>query len=204
MVLGKDWFPHRRMEILVLCRMWIAFLTAARRAAWGISAEEWAALNNLFTTAEERLAQAQDVSERTHVISVACHEAFVALEAKMRFFKDRYFKIPPLTKEDLAALGLKERDPHPTPSGRPTAQVMVKTFMRGPREIGIDVIYVSGNPHDKANSGYRVWYSVIGPGGAGPRNREQRRRRRERSAIWPRGRKPRRGFLRGLRLRPQS
>ncbi|MDR2783407.1 MAG: hypothetical protein LBB48_06140 [Treponema sp.] len=120
--------------------------------------------------AEGWLEKAQDAAERTHVISVACHEAFAALETKMRFFKDRYFKMPPLTREDWAALGFKEKDDHRTPAGEPTAQVTAETFLRGPGELGFRIVYVSGDPHDRANSGYRVWYGVVAPGEAPPAN----------------------------------
>jgi hypothetical protein len=151
-----------------MCRAWIAYITAELRTLWGIPAEEWTALQSLFTAAEGWLEKTQDVAERTHVTSVACHEAFAALEAKMRFFRDRYFKIPPLTKEDWAALGFRERDEHPTPAGDPTAQAKVETFLRGPGELGFRIVYVSGDPHDKANAGYRVWHSVVAAGEAPP------------------------------------
>jgi hypothetical protein len=104
-----------------MCREWIAYITAAMRALWGIPAEEWAALLNLFVAAEEWLAKAEDVAERSHVISAACREAFAALEAKMCLFRDRYFKMPPLTKEDWAALGFKEQGDPRAPAGVPTA-----------------------------------------------------------------------------------
>jgi hypothetical protein len=94
----------------------------------------------LFTAAEGRLEKAQDVAERTHVISVACDEAFKALEAKMRFFRDRYFKTPPLTKEDRAAPGFREKDERHTPAGEPAAQVTAEIFLRGPGELGFKIV----------------------------------------------------------------
>jgi hypothetical protein len=176
MPVKEVWLPPSRNGKVSLCQIWIDYLTAARRSAWGISAEEWALLNNLFDNARDWLAKALDIPERTHVISVACNEAFKALEAKMRFFKDRYFKMPPLTKEDWAALGLKERDEHRTPAAIPTAQVQAKPFLRGPGELGFRIDYVSGDPRDSANAGYRVWYSVIAPGEAAPIRPEELRK----------------------------
>jgi hypothetical protein len=38
--------------------------------------------------------------------------AFAALKEKMRFFRDRYFKLPPLTEEDWAALGFRPKVSH--------------------------------------------------------------------------------------------
>jgi hypothetical protein len=105
----------------------------------------------------------------------------------MRFFRDRYFKMPPLTKEDWAALGFREKDEHHTPAGEPTAQVRAETFLRGPGELGFRIVYVSGDPQDRANSGYRVWYDVVAPGEAPPAKPEDLRKsfftRRKRDFI---------------------
>jgi hypothetical protein len=46
------------------------------------------------------LGKVKDEAERAHVITVECQEAFKALIAKMRFFQDRYFKLPSLTEGD--------------------------------------------------------------------------------------------------------
>ncbi|MDR2783871.1 MAG: hypothetical protein LBB48_08560, partial [Treponema sp.] len=171
-----DWLPASRNGKLAMCRVWIAYITAELRTLWGIPAERWTELGTLFTAADGWLEKAQDVAERTHVISVACNEAFGALEAKMRFFRDRYFKMPPLTKEDWAALGFREKDEHNTPAGEPTAQVRAETFLRGPGELGFRIVYVSGDPHDRANAGSRVWYSVIAPREAPPAKPEDLRK----------------------------
>jgi hypothetical protein len=83
----------------------------------------------------------------------------------MRFFKSHYFLAPPLTNADLVNLGFTPHDPHPTPSGNPTAEVTVETYLAGRHELGIRIVYVSGNPEDKANKGFRVWYKTVPPGG---------------------------------------
>jgi hypothetical protein len=94
----------------------------------------------------------------------------------MRFFRDRYFKMPPLTKEDWAALGFREKDEHHTPAGEPTAQVTAEMFLRGPGELGFRIVYVSGDPRDRANSGYRVWYGAVAPGEGPPAKPEDLRK----------------------------
>jgi hypothetical protein len=93
-----------------------------------------------------------------------CKEAFKAMETHMRDLKKRYLYVPPLTEADLVSLDLKIPDAHPTPSGTPTAQVTIETFLVGRHELGIKIVYVTGNPNDPANKGYRIWYSVIAPG----------------------------------------
>jgi hypothetical protein len=94
-------------------------MTLEMRAALGVPAEQFTALTTLFATAEALLQKSMDDAERTHVITVECQAAFTALKEKMRFFRDRYFKLPPLTEGDWAALGFRPKDTHPTPIPAP-------------------------------------------------------------------------------------
>jgi hypothetical protein len=106
------------MEILAMCLSWILYLTEVRRTAWGSPETEFTELGSLCSAAQALLQKVQDDAERTHVITVDCQEAFKSLIAKMRFFRDRYFKLPPLTAGDWAALGFRQKDTHPsTPPG---------------------------------------------------------------------------------------
>jgi hypothetical protein len=73
-----------------------SYLTGVRRTSWGVPDAEFTELESLCSEAQALLQKAQNDAEQTHVITVECQEAFKALEAKMRFFRDRYFKIPPL------------------------------------------------------------------------------------------------------------
>jgi hypothetical protein len=66
---------------------------------------------------------------------------------------------------DLVNLDFTPHDPHPTPSDPPTAEVTVETYLAGRHKLGIRIVYVPGNPEDKANRGFRVWYKVVPPGG---------------------------------------
>ncbi|MDR2186308.1 MAG: hypothetical protein LBO80_11685 [Treponema sp.] len=164
MAFNSDWLPGRRADQLTMCRNWTVVLTAETRTAWGIPQTQYNELLNLFDTAQELLQKAQS-SDRTPVINEQCREAFAALIAKMRFFKGHYFLLPPLINADIVNLGLTPHDTHPTPSGPPAAEVMAETYLAGRHELGIQVVYVSGNPEDKANKGYRIWYKVVPPGG---------------------------------------
>ena len=146
----SDWLPTKRMELLVMVRNWIAILIAEIRTAWNIPQAQFTELEQLYNAADGLLQKAQS-SERTSVITEQCKEAFDALIAKMRFFKSHYFLVPPLGNADLVNLGFTLRDPHPTRSGEPTAEVSVETFLVGRRELGIRFVYVSGNLEDKAN-----------------------------------------------------
>ncbi|MDR2159097.1 MAG: hypothetical protein LBP23_03405, partial [Treponema sp.] len=92
MAKSSDWMPGPRLEILAMCRNWINYLTAERRTAWGIPTDQFTELGTLFAAAQALLQKAMDDDERTHVITVQCQAAFEALKAKMRYFRDRFFK----------------------------------------------------------------------------------------------------------------
>ncbi|MDR1507751.1 MAG: hypothetical protein LBI67_11675, partial [Treponema sp.] len=59
-------------------------------------------------------------------------------------------------------------DPIHTPTGTPTAEVAVETYLVGRHQIGVRLVYVSGSPDDPANKGYRIWYTTVAPGGTPP------------------------------------
>jgi hypothetical protein len=96
--------------------------------------------------------------------------------AKMRDMKKRYFYVPPLEDADLISLGLKIPDTTPTPTGRPTDQVTIETFLVGRHELGVKIIYVTGSSSNPANKGYRIWYSIIGSGNTPPESPEDLRK----------------------------
>jgi hypothetical protein len=161
----RDWLPGSRADQLVMCKNWISIMSPAEvRTAWGIPTDKFTELGNRFAAAQTLLQKAQS-SDRTPVITGQCREAFEALSETQRFFKNHYFLVPPLTNADLIHLGLTPHDTTRTPSGEPKAEVTVETFLLGRHELGVRIIYVSGNPNDKANKGYRIWYHVVPPGG---------------------------------------
>jgi hypothetical protein len=155
-----------------MARNWIDVMTPDVRTAWGVPLEQFTALETLHAAADALLQKAQS-GERTPVITEQCREAFDALTAKMRFFKAHYFLVPPLTAADLVNLGLSPHDPHATPTGTPTAEVTVETYLVGRHELGIRIIYITGSPEDKSNKGYRIWYKAVPPGGEAVTNPKQ-------------------------------
>jgi hypothetical protein len=152
-----------------MCRKWILYIIQTLRAAWGIPESEFTELGTLFTTAETLLLKAQDESERTHVITVECQAAFKALIAKMRFFRDRYFKIPPLTEGDWAALGFRQKDPHPTPvpdpEGVPVASL---SYSGGPHVVTVHLGPLAGTQEltPAGDYGYVIYVGIMPHGGA--------------------------------------
>jgi hypothetical protein len=152
-----------------MCRNWLNYMTAERRAAWGVPQERFTELQTLFGAAETLLQKALDEAERTHVITVECQAAFTALCAKMRFFRDRYFKMPPLTEGDWAALGFQMKDPRPTPipppDGVPAASL---SYPGGPHALIVHLGPLAGTRELDAASdyGYAVYVGIMPVGGA--------------------------------------
>jgi hypothetical protein len=154
---------------------WITVCTI-KKTAWGIPDPALAELTARWDTARAALQTAKNETTRTPVATAQCKEAFDTLSDFMRDFKRRYFLSPPLTASDFVSLGLKPHDSKPTPSGAPTAQVTVETYLVGRHELGIRIVYVTGSPDDPANKGYRIWYSVVAPGEIPPANPEEMRK----------------------------
>jgi hypothetical protein len=153
---------------------WITVCTAYQ-TNWNIPAQALAGLVSRRAAAEAALDTAKNETTRTPVATAQCKEAFDALIAFMRDFKQRYFLSPPLLDSDLVSLGLRPHDSHPTPSGVPATQVTVETYLVGRHELGLRLIYVDGNPKDKENKGYRIWHSVIALGETPPASPDELR-----------------------------
>jgi hypothetical protein len=148
---------------------WIHVMSSADvRTAWGIPAAAYTELGNRFGAAQAALQKAKDDSQRTPVVNAQCNAAFDAMEAYARDFKRRHFFEPPLTDADLVSLGLRPRDPHPTPSGKPEAKVRAEPYLLGRRELGFKIVFESGDPGDKANEGFRVYHTLTAPGEPAP------------------------------------
>ncbi|MDR3196267.1 MAG: hypothetical protein LBU34_00225 [Planctomycetaceae bacterium] len=164
-----DWLPTTRTAQLVMAKDWQNVLLTSY-SLWEIPPHVTSELTQLILTAEHALETAQNETTRTPVANAQCKTAFDALTAKMRDIKKRYFLTPPLADADYISLGLKPHDPTPTPGKIPTAQTTIETYLVGRHEIGVKIIYVTGNPNDPENKGYRIWYSTIAPGENPPAN----------------------------------
>jgi hypothetical protein len=173
MAVSKDWLPASRDEQLAMAKNWGPILSA-KGAQWGIPEAAITELAALTNAADGALATAKHEATRTPVATAQCKTAFEALTAKMRDSKKRYFYVPPLTDADLVSLGLKPQESQAhTPQGAPTAQVTGETYLVGRHELGVKIVYVTGDPNDKANKGFRIWYKVLAPGEAAPSDPEQ-------------------------------
>jgi hypothetical protein len=172
---SKDWLPNDREGQLAMAHNWVNILSG-KAPSWSVPTDDCTELQTLAAAAADTLAAAQSETTRTPVATAQCREAFRQLVEKMRDMKKRWFYIPPLDESDLISLGLKIPDSTPTPSGAPTAQVTVETYLVGRHELGVKIVYVTGSATDPANKGYRIWYSVLAPGETPPANPDDLRK----------------------------
>jgi hypothetical protein len=166
-----DWLPAGREDQLSMAKGWKIVLDT-KANAWGVPPASVQELDAKTQTADTALATAKNETTRTPVATAHCKTAFEEMIAVMRHIKRKYFTEPELTEADFISLGLKIPDTHPTASGTPTAQATIETFLVGRHELGVKIIYLTGNPGDPANKGYRIWYKVIAPGEAPPTSPE--------------------------------
>ena len=171
----SDWLPGTRKGILAMAKEWIIVMMENGQA-WGLAAGVLTKFTALTEAAETALAVVENDSTNTSVAMAKCDEAFEALTADMRDTKRRYFLIPPLTIAGFVSLGLKPPDPTHTPGGTPTAQVKVETFLIGRHELGVRIVFVSGDENDPANKGFRICFLVVVPGEAPPADPEELRK----------------------------
>lgn len=167
----QGWFPSSRVEVLFMAKNWNEIL-ALHAQQWLIPPQDLTDLVSLTGTAEEVLQKAMS-SERTQAITEQCREAFVELEAKMRFIKKRFFYVPPLTSGNIIALGLKLHDSKQTPIPIPDIPIEVSFTSPGIHQIDVHLgPQIGAITKDKRSLySFTVRYGVMPIGG--PATREQ-------------------------------
>jgi uncharacterized coiled-coil protein SlyX len=164
MAKSSDWLPSTHSEKITMARNWVTILkegTPTNASKWTVPDQSVTDLENLTTKAEEVFAEDQDMETKTQVVTAKLNVAIRNLVEKMRDIKKRFFYIPPLTEDDLVALGLKIPDSTPTKTGDPTSECTIEYWLKGQHEIGIKIVFLTGSAEDKANKGFRVWYTVL-------------------------------------------
>jgi hypothetical protein len=160
-----NWLPGRREEQLAMAKNWVK-VAGLNKTAWGIPPAEISELGDLAADAADALEKAMS-ADRTQVITARCKAAFEALVAKMRFFKNHYFLVPPLTDTDLVSLGLNPQNP-PTPIPPPTTQAEADVSRPGVHLLELHLHPVPGSPLDpyRSDYGFRIYWGVMPPSGA--------------------------------------
>jgi hypothetical protein len=108
-----------------MARNWISIINnPVSPPNWGIPPVQMTEFVTLYDTADTVLQKAENDTERTMVVTAQCNAAFIALTEKIRFIKNHYFLLPPLTEADLVSLGLKPADTTRSPIPPPDAEVL--------------------------------------------------------------------------------
>ncbi|MCL2232410.1 MAG: hypothetical protein FWB99_04955 [Treponema sp.] len=169
---SKDWWPSSRAGQLAMASKWVEVITPNAKA-WKIDAEDVKTFGKTVEKARLAFHEVQNEETCTPVAKEKCRVAFSDLETAARAFKKQHLTIPPLDSSIYVSLGLKVPDKKPTPSGTPTAQLAVETYLEGKYELGLRLIYINGSPDDPANKSFRVFYSVVAHGETPPRDQEE-------------------------------
>ena len=184
---NKKWWPGTRAGQLEMADKWMALLTSSNAQKWNIKQDDIDKFCKAVDKAKNALFEVQNAETHTPIAVERCKVAFKELEAAARLFKRMYLTMPPLDSADLVSFGLNVPDRKPTHHGTPSAQVAIETFLEGKYELGVKFVFISGNPNDPANNGFRVYYSVVGHGEEKPKDQEDLRKsfftRRKKTTI---------------------
>jgi hypothetical protein len=120
------------------------------------------ALRNQYAAWAE--AYAAVIGPHTKVDTEAKNDAKKASKALIRPFVNQYLRFPPVTDEDRTAMGIPNRDTHPTPVKPPETGPVYAVAQTGPRML--EVIYRNGNLGKKGSKppgvqGARIFYGVF-------------------------------------------
>jgi len=171
---SRDWWPSSRAGQLAMASKWVEVITP-NAAAWKIDPDDVKTFRKVVEKARLAFHEVQNEETCTPVAQERCRTAFTELETAARAFKKQHLTIPPLDSSILVSLGLKVPDRKPTPSGTPTAQIAVETYLEGKYELGVRLRYINGRSDDPANKSFRVFYSVVAQGESAPQDQEELR-----------------------------
>jgi hypothetical protein len=156
---NTDWLPGRRENQLAMANNWKQTI-GTTPYPWNIAGADMDDLTDLITAATTALAQAQS-TERTPTITAQCKAVFEALVAKMRYIKNHYFLIPPLTDADMVSLELKPKDTTHTPVPAPVNQPGIEINKWAPHTLGFRRFTATDLGGGEADYGIRVYYALV-------------------------------------------
>jgi hypothetical protein len=110
-------------------------------------------------------AYAMTIGPHTKVDTGAKNDAKKAAIVLIRPFVNQYLRFPPVTDEDRTAMGIHNKDTHPTPVKPPETGPSYSIVQMGPGALGI--VYRNGDKGKKGSKppgvrGARVYYGVPG------------------------------------------
>jgi hypothetical protein len=158
---NSKWLPGSREGQLEMAKTWSTVL-GSKAKALGIPAAELTDLNSRISMAAKAL-DAANGEGRGPVNTAKCKAAFEAMVAKMRFIKERYFFMPPLTDADRISLGLKPKDKTRTPKAAPRGKFTGLTTRLSVGGMEFRIQSADDVPQDAPSvvNGYSIHYGIM-------------------------------------------
>ncbi|MDR1430163.1 MAG: hypothetical protein LBI85_07710 [Spirochaetaceae bacterium] len=149
---------------------WFKFLNQYVAQKCGGSTPEWTHIPQTARTAMSDAyaawytAYANTLKPHTPVETEIKNEAKEASRAGARAFVNQYLRFPPVTDADRTAMGIHNKDIHPTPIKPPETGPEFSITQMGPRRLGI--VYRNGGKGKKGSKpagvrGARIYYGVF-------------------------------------------
>jgi hypothetical protein len=161
-----DYLPRKDAEF----DTWTAFLIEYVGAKRGGPNPAWTHIPDTAYTALTAVydlwhtAYLKTIGPHTNVDTEAKNDAKAAARAVIRPFVNQYLRFPPVTNEDRTAMGIPNKDTHPTPRKPPETAPLFSIVQAGPRALGI--VYRDGDKGRKGSKpkgvdGARIYYGVF-------------------------------------------
>jgi hypothetical protein len=164
--MSKRYIPRKYADF----DQWLAFLIQYVDGKCGGSPPAWphippeprAALSAAY--AMWKTAYDKTIGPHTQVDTEAKVDAKKAAEAVVRPFVNQYLRFPPVTNEDRTAMGIPNKDTHPSPVKPPETGPSFSIIQLGPGTLGI--IYRNGDKARKGSKpegveGARIYYGFF-------------------------------------------
>jgi hypothetical protein len=164
--MSKEYIPRKDADF----DSWLAFLIRYVGEKCGGNKPEWThipsearnAVEDAYTAWEA--AYAGTKGPHTPVDTEAKNDTKATAKALVRPFVNQYLRVPPVTNEDRTAMGIPNKDTHPTPIKPPETGPTFSIIQMGPGALGI--VYRDGaearrGSKPKGVAGVRIYYGVF-------------------------------------------
>jgi hypothetical protein len=144
--MAKDYIPRKEPDF----DNWLAFLIQYVDEKCGGNRPEWthippearSAVSDAYAAWEAAYAKTKGRRPHTQVDTEAKNDAEAAAKAIVRPFVNQYLRYPPVTNEDRTAMGIPNKDTHPSPLKPPETGPSFSIIQMGQGALGI--VYRNG------------------------------------------------------------
>jgi hypothetical protein len=152
--LFNNWFKFMNQYVAAKCAGQSPEWTHIPQAALDGIQASYAAWYNAYSAT---------LGPHTKVDTEGKNDAKEAGRAVIRPFVNQYLRFPPVTNEDRTAMGIPNKDPHPSPIQPPKEGPSYSVMQMGPRALGI--VYRDGDKGKKGSkpkgmTGAEIHYGV--------------------------------------------